>query len=81
MIFAKEGNYYWLEHAWEKYQGLHKYATKKELLKDVYNKFIKEKENIDLSYVSMYKYSRPKFHVTCDEFFEHSKNGEKVIFD
>ena len=39
LTYEKNGKYYWLEHAYEKYQGIHCYDTLKELLKDVENKF------------------------------------------
>ena len=34
-IVVKSDKYYWLEHSWELYRGIHEYETLKELLFDV----------------------------------------------
>ena len=35
LTFEKDGKYYWFEHSYKKYRGIHEYNSKKELLIDV----------------------------------------------
>lgn len=39
LTFEKNNKFYWFEHAWEKFRGIHEYNTIKSLLLDVRNKF------------------------------------------
>ena len=40
LIFINNNKYYWFEHSFEKYRGIHEYSSLDELLDDVKNKFI-----------------------------------------
>ena len=40
LTYEKDNSFYWFEHSWNIYKGIHKYASEKELLKDVKDKFI-----------------------------------------
>lgn len=80
LVYKKNDNFYWFEHSWEKYQGIHKYNSIEELLKDVKNKFIKSElrgscveENIIIR-----EYLKPKSGLNLSEFFNHCENG-KII--
>lgn len=75
-IKAKD-EYYWFEHSWYDYKGIHKYNSLNELLKDVRDKFIsinqatKEKTLIR-------KYKKPKEHINCEEFYNYIDTQEKI---
>lgn len=80
LTYEKNNHYYWLEHAWESFKGIHEYKTLKELLLDIKNKFIKyelnsnyKKENLVL-----YEYKRPKYHISVQEFYKHCESGSIV---
>ena len=80
LTFEKNNKYYWFEHAWEKFRGIHEYNTQKELLIDIKDKFIKYelnnnyiKENIILR-----EYKKPKYHITVQEFYKHCENGTYI---
>lgn len=70
LTFEKNDKYYWFEHAWEKFRGIHEYTSERELLIDVKNKFLEHELNItmlvriylyiviqDLIIISLYKSS------------------------
>lgn len=81
LTFEKDNNFYWFEHAWEKFKGINKYKTQNELLKDVLRKFIKyglknQKENTIIR-----EYKKPKSHISIDEFLKHCEKEEKITLD
>ena len=39
--YEKSNKYYWFEHLWKRFRGIHEYNFLKELLKDIKDKFIK----------------------------------------
>ena len=42
LVYQNNNNYYWFEHSWNKYMGVHQYKSMKKLYEDVKNKFVKE---------------------------------------
>lgn len=82
LTFEKDNKYYWFEHSWEKFKGIHEYKTMKELLLDVKNKFIKNELNNN--YVSnnlvMCEYKKPKFNISVQEFYTHCEHGKYIDF-
>lgn len=83
LTFKKNNQYYWFEHSWEKYRGIHKYDTLKELLIDVKSKFIKTELHCDcvLDNLIIREYSKPKYHISVQEFYKHCENGNVVDLD
>lgn len=81
-IIAKDHkNYYWLEHSWEKYRGIHKYDNFNKCISDIYDKFnnmLKNKYNIDNDDTIIYEYKKPKYNINAQEFFRHCESGIKV---
>ena len=74
--------YYWFEHSWYDMKGIHEYNNIKALLNDVKNKFIdsiKNEINSNLNYETfIYKYNKPKYHISCDEFYSYIKTQERI---
>ncbi len=82
LTYKKNDKYYWFEHSWVVFRGIHEYSTEKSLLLDIKNKFIKyelnnmyENENLVL-----YEYKKPKYHISIDEFFNHCEKGKRIDF-
>ena len=80
LTYEKDNHYYWLEHAWESFQGIHEYKSLKELLLDIKSKFITyelnnnyKKENLIL-----YEYKKPKYHISVQDFYKHCESGSKI---
>ena len=80
LTFKKNSNYYWLEHAWEKFRGIHEYSSLNELLNDVKTKFIEFelKSNYQTNKLIIYEYKKPKYHISVAEFYKHCENGDVV---
>lgn len=78
LTYEKDDNYYWFEHSWEIFKGIHKYSSKEELLRDVKNKFIKNElhNKYDKDNLFIYEYTKPREHLTVEEFYEHCNNGK-----
>ena len=76
LSFESNNKYYWFEHSWEKYQGIHEYDREIDLLLDVKKLFIKEYNENDLVFI--YEYQKPKAHLTCDEFYQYIET-QKLI--
>ena len=62
LIFHKNDHYYWFEHSYEKFRGIHEYSSKKELLLDVKNKFVHDEleENYNSDNLMLFEYQLPK---------------------
>ena len=83
LTYKKNNKYYWFEHAWERFRGIHEYNSEKDLLLDVRDKFINyelnnqyENENLVL-----HEYKKPKYHITVQEFYNHCDNGRYIDFN
>ena len=81
LIYEDNNKYYWFEHSWELYSGIHEYDSEELALKDIKNKFIKSE--IDGEYNPMnlciYKYDKPNSHIDCAEFYKHCESGINII--
>ena len=82
LIFQLNDKYYWFEHSWYDMKGIHEHNNIKALLNDVKNKFIdsrKNEINSNLNYETfIYKYNKPKYHISCDEFYSYIKTQERI---
>lgn len=83
LTFEKGNKYYWFEHSWEKFRGIHEYATLKDLLLDVRDKFIKyELNNVcEKNNLCIYNYKKPKYHINVLEFFKHCESGINISLE
>lgn len=81
LVFEKNREYYWFEHAWEKFRGIHKYNSLNELLGDVRNKFIhcELKDKYDDNNLVMYEYDKPKYNISVQEYYKHCEKGKTII--
>lgn len=80
LVYYENNKYYWFEHSWQDEKGIHEYNFLNDLLNDVEEKFIQSrKEKLDKTHTShIYKYNKPKFNISCNEFYEHIYKQEKV---
>lgn len=81
LTYSVGNKYYWFEHSWNDYKGIHEYDNEKTLLEDVKNKFIdSRKDEVDENYkLYLYEYKKPDYHISCDEFYEYIKTQRKII--
>ncbi len=83
LTFEKNNKYYWFEHSWERFRGIHEYESLKKMLLDIRNKFIKHELNND--YVSknlvLHEYKKPKYHISVQEFYNHCDYGRYINFE
>lgn len=83
LIFEKNNKYYWFEHSWEKFRGIHTYNTLNELLNDIENKFIHCELNnhYNKNNLKIYEYTKPKYNISTQEFYSHCENGKLIDLD
>ena len=81
LTYKKNNKYYWFEHSWERFRGIHEYNSLKELLKDIKDKFIKYElcDNYVLENLMLYEYKKPKYHISTQEFYDHCNNGISIF--
>ena len=82
LTFEKNGKFYWFEHSYQIYRGIHEYNSKKELFLDVKNKFIEhrlENNYIDSKLV-LHEYKKPKYGISVPEFYQHCDFGRYIDF-
>lgn len=82
LIYCNDNKYYWFEHSWSQYIGIHEYDSDLKLLQDVANKFRKKycklKQNTVLY---LYEYQAPKKHIKCNEFYKYIESQNKIEID
>ena len=83
LTFEKNEKYYWFEHSWEKFRGLHEYNSLKELLWDIRNKFIKYElnNNYDNLKLVLHEYKKPKYHISVPDFYKYCDSGEYIDYN
>lgn len=81
LTFERDNKYYWFEHSWEMFRGIYSYDSLEYLLLDVKKKFIKCElsEKCEESNLVLREYTKPKSHLSTQEFFNHCENGSCVI--
>lgn len=79
LTYKFENKYYWFEHSWGIYRGIHEYNSEQELLLDVKEKFKEDhKEVSENSYLYIYEYQKPKAHLSYDAFCKYIET-QKLI--
>lgn len=80
LTYKKDNNYYWFEHSWSKYKGIHKFNSIKDLLMDVNSKFIESEAGNEYNEknILIREYSKPNPGLNVQEFYKHCEK-EKVI--
>lgn len=75
ITYRKNNKYYWFEHAWTELKGIYEYNSLEELFEDIKSKYIKFelKININENNLNIYKYLKPKYGLTIEEFKKHCK--------
>jgi len=75
LVLEEDEKFYWFEHSWGKYQGIHAYSSLKELLLDVKKKFIQSHSASKGAYTFVYRYTKPEAHISCLDFYHHAEAG------
>lgn len=83
LTFEKDNKYYWFEHSWEIFKGIHEYTALKDLLIDVRDKFIKHElnDNYTKENLCIYDYIKPKYHLSVLEFYKHCESGINISLE
>lgn len=76
--------YYWYEHSWNIYKGIHEYEKIDDLLKDVSIKqidYIKTLgiKDFKLKNFCIYEYERPEFGISGESFYKNAEKGKNII--
>ena len=81
LVYEEHEKFYWFEHAWEQHKGIHEYLSLYDLLTDIKDKFqkIHKLRNMDIDYLCIYRYKKPKTHIGLKDFYKHCENGENVL--
>ncbi len=80
LVYKNNDFYYWFEHSWEKYRGIHKYSSLDELLTNVRKRFIKEElpSNFNNKNLCLYDYKKPNYGISCMEFYKHCEMSTNI---
>ena len=81
LVYYMNNKVYWFEHSWFDKKGIHEYNNLNDLLNDVETKFIKSREKevpkgLD---VQIYRYNKPNYNISCDEFFNYIYTQRKIF--
>lgn len=82
LTYENDNKYYWFEHSWEKFRGIHEYSSELNLLLDIIDKF--RKDHVEVSKnasLYLYEYKSPKEHIKCNEFYKYIETQNKIEFN
>ncbi len=80
LIYQYDNHYFWFEHSWSIFQGIHEYSSLMEALKDVKKRFIAveiEAKGIEGN-VILYEYDNPPKHASVEEFYHYIEKNPKI---
>ena len=75
ITYKNNNKYYWFEHSWNKYKGIHEYNNEQLLLQDIINKFKEEHGNYK-TYI--YEYNTPLYHIKCNDFYKYIETQKYI---
>lgn len=78
LVYEKDTKYYWFEHSWFDYKGIHEYDKLKNLLLDIKSKFLKSNNLNEDAYTFLYEYDAPPKHIKCWPFYDYIET-QKLI--
>ncbi len=78
LIYKDNGKYYWFEHAWLKYKGIHEYDNKNDLLVDVIGKFVNIIPNGDVNKIKLYLFDKPRKGINYTRYMSNAINGKNI---
>jgi len=79
LTYQKSDKFYWFEHAWMEYSGIHEYSDFNDLIQDVKNKFLlKIGNSVVNDRLHCYIYKKPKIGLSIGDFYEFCKQGEEI---
>ena len=81
LVYYMNNKVYWFEHSWFDEKGIYEYENINDLLNDIEIKFIKSIENEvpkDLD-VHIYKYNKPNYNISCDEFYDYIFTQKRIF--
>lgn len=83
LTYEKDNSFYWFEHSWKKYKGIHEYDSLKDLLEDVQNKFVSDEVKTEFNKLNLciYDYPKPQYGIGCLAFYKHCESGKKINVD
>ena len=79
MVITNNDKYYWFEHSWYDYKGIHEYNNIDDLFNDVIDKFIYSHKDIKYDELLLYKYNKPDYNISCDEFYNYIDKQKLII--
>lgn len=78
LTYKNDNKYYWFEHSWDKYKGIHEYNNLNELLIDVRGKFVIDNNIKDVNNTYIFQYERPKYNINCDDFYRYCESQKYI---
>lgn len=81
LVYYVDNKVYWFEHSWFDEKGIHEYNNLNDLLNDVEIRFIKSRENEVPNGLDdhIYKYNKPNYNISCDEFYNYIFTQKKIF--
>ena len=83
IVFQSENDFYWFEHSWTPYRGIHRYGSIKELISDVKNKIAQsdKAQGLPGEIFRIREYDAPKLPTSHMDYFYHCLNGIEIECD
>ncbi|MDD3340971.1 MAG: hypothetical protein PHN72_02055 [Bacilli bacterium] len=77
LLFKRDNKYYWFEHAFEPYKGIHEFDSEENLIEYVKDKQLEYAIETGIStwqdrdFIKCYEYTKPESHLGVDDYIYH----------
>jgi len=77
LVYEYDNKYYWFEHSWNEYEGIHQYDSIKSLFEEV-SKYIKKNAKSLTKSVNWYSFHKPEYGISVMSFMKMAKLKRKI---
>ena len=86
LVYKEDEKWCWFENSDFNNQGIHKFNSFEELIKNQYYKYVSLLKNYNISDEEIDKiiitdYERPKEHISASEYYEHTISSKRINMD
>ena len=81
LVYRENNRYYWFEHSWYDYRGIHGYVRLQDLLYDVITKHQKANRDDRSPVIITLMKDKPKTNATCQEFIDHAHSQQRFYIN
>lgn len=78
LVYQDNDKYYWFEHSWRAYKGIHEYDSILKCIHDVIRKHQTQWNDFNSPLIVTNLTKKPKYGIGCQEFMDYAHNSDSI---